>query len=66
LNYKPSIAKINKQSLSATVQEIIGEETFTKFILTNAANKEIDEETLGIGTLAYLSNLTINGTQIEV
>ena len=66
LGYNDSKTKINKLDLASIVTEIIGEGIMTNFNLVNENGKEIDEETLGIGTLAYLSSLTINGTSIEV
>lgn len=66
LNYKQNAAKINKLALSALVSEIIGDGTFTDFSLKNAAGTEINEESLGIGCLAYMRALTINGSTIEI
>jgi len=60
LNYPAENAKINKNSLSALVQNVIGNNTFTTFSLLNAEDQEIDEESLGIGSLAYLAKLTVN------
>ena len=67
LNYKIAGAKINKQSLSSIVSEIIGESnSFTNISLKNSSNTEISEEVLGVGCLAYLSSLTINGSTITL
>lgn len=67
LNYKLAKAKINRLSLSSIVNEIIGESnSFTDFSLKNANNTEISEEILGVGCLAYLSSLTINGSTITL
>lgn len=66
LNYKVSNSKINRLALSAVVSEIIGDETFTNFILKNEAGTSIEEATLGIGCLAYLSQLDINGVRITL
>ena len=64
LNYPVSNSKINKLQLSADVNEVIGDETFTSFVLKNAKGEEIDEAILGIGSLAYLSSLKINNVSI--
>ena len=66
LNYKVSNSKINRLALSAVVSEIIGDETFTNFILKNEEGTSIEEATLGIGCLAYLSQLDINGVRITL
>lgn len=60
LNYPAENAKINKNSLSALVQNVIGNNTFTTFSLLNAEDQEIDEESLDIGCLAYLAKLIVN------
>ena len=60
LNYPASNAKINRGQLSGAVTEIIGEETFTSFLLKNSEGSTIEETTLGIGCLAYLDVLKIN------
>lgn len=60
LNYPASNAKINRGQLSGAVTEIIGEETFTSFLLKNSEGNTIEETTLGIGCLAYLDVLKIN------
>lgn len=64
LNYSVSNSKINKLQLSADINEVIGEETFTSFVLKNAQGESIDETILGIGSLAYLSSLKINNTVV--
>ena len=67
LGYKLAGAKINKLALSSIVSEIIGDSnSFTGFSLKNSSNTEINEETLGVGCLAYLSSLTINGSTITL
>ena len=55
-----------KVATLSIVQETIGDETFTSFSLKNSKNEEIAETTLGVGCLAYLANLKINGTQIDL
>lgn len=66
LDYKLSNAKINRASLIGDITDIIGEETFTSFVLKNESGQSIEESTLGIGSLAYLSRLTINGSNITL
>ena len=67
LNYGLAGAKINKLALSSIVSEIIGDNnSFTGFSLKNSSSTEISEETLGVGCLAYLSSLTINGSSISL
>ena len=66
LGYKLSNAKINRASLIGDITDIIGEETFTSFVLKNESGQSIEESTLGIGSLAYLSKLTINGSNITL
>lgn len=64
LGYTEANALINKNALLTMVQNLIGSNTFTSFTLLNADNESIDEESLGIGALAYLSKLTINNEVI--
>lgn len=66
LDYSEANAKINKQQLSAAVFNVIENETFTTIILKDEEGNSIEETTLGIGCLAYLSNLSINGETITV
>lgn len=66
LDYGLSNAKINKIQLSSACTGVIDSETFTTFILKDSSDKSIDETTLGIGSLAYLSKLTINGEDVEL
>lgn len=66
LDYNEADAKINKQYLSSAVTSVISPETFTTITLKDANNNSIDETTLGIGSLAYLSSLNINGTNVSV
>lgn len=65
LGYSPALAKINKIQLSSACNEIINGETFTSFILKDKNGVSVDESTLGIGGLAYLASLTINGEVIN-
>lgn len=62
LGYPISGAKINSGQLNAATVEAIEGETFTSFVLKDEDDNVITEATLGIGCLAYLSELTINGT----
>lgn len=66
LNYNIANAKINTYALSNVVSEIIGNETFTTFKVLNSDNEEIMEETLGVGELPYLQELTINGVKVTI
>ena len=66
LDYGVSNARINKIQLSSACTGVIASETFTTFILKDSFDKSIDETTLGIGSLAYLSKLTINGEDVEL
>ena len=66
LNYNEANAKINSISLASEIQQIIGNETFTGFELRDATGKVIIEDVLGIGCLAYLSELNINGSKITL
>lgn len=66
LDYKLSNAKVNRASLIGDITALIGEETFTSFVLKNESGQSIEESTLGIGSLAYLSQLTINGSNITL
>ena len=66
LNYNEANAKINSISLASEIQQIIGNETFTGFELRNAAGQTIIEDVLGVGCLAYLSELNINGSKITL
>ena len=66
LNYSEADAKINKQQLSREVSNAIGNETFTTIELKNADDVSLDETSLGIGSLAYMSQLIINGVIINL
>lgn len=60
LGYPETNAKINKLQLSSSCTEVIESESFTSFLLKDSEGVAIDEATLGIGCLAYLSELKIN------
>lgn len=64
LNYSEANAKINKNALVTITQNIIGSNTFSTFTLLNNEGVEINEESLGIGSLAYLKKLTINNAAV--
>lgn len=66
LNYKASNAKINKLSLSADISSVIDDQTFTDFELIDDNGNNITEATLGIGCLAYLKELYINGSKVTL
>lgn len=66
LDYSLSNARINKQQLSSAISGVIETETFTRIILRDEEDNSIDETTLGIGCLAYLSQLTINGEDVPL
>lgn len=61
LNYSISNAKINRVALSSACTEVIGEATITSFLLKDAEGNSLNEDILGIGCLAYLDKLQING-----
>jgi len=66
IGYTSADALINSIQLSSIVQNIIGSETFTNFQLLNADNSVILTDILGIGCLAYLNSLIINGTTVAL
>ena len=61
LNYPVSNAKINRVSLSSACMEVIGEASLTSFLLKDKNGNTLNEDILGIGCLAYLDKLQING-----
>ncbi len=61
LDYPESKAKTNAPELTAACMGVIDGETFTSFVLKNESGATINEAILGIGSLFYLKNLTING-----
>jgi len=66
LNYKAAKAKISRTNLSSIVYEILEEQTFTDFELFDSTGKPITETTLGVGSLAYLYELYINGSKVTI
>jgi len=68
IGYTEQDSLINANQLSAIVQDIINTEngTFISFTLKNTSDEIILLDYLGIGALAYLNSLTINGSAIEL
>ncbi|HSQ98087.1 MAG TPA: baseplate J/gp47 family protein [Rickettsiales bacterium] len=68
LGYTVNNATINSNQLSSTVQNIIdtNDGSFTSFSLKNSNNEVILTDVLGIGSLAYLGELKINGSTIDI
>ena len=52
--------------ISSIVQNTIDTGSFTSFTLSNISNTTILTDTLGIGALAYLNSLTINGSYVSL
>lgn len=66
LGYTKQDATINASKLNAAVQnaiEVYGG-TYNSFVLKNSSGTAINEEILGIGCLAYLEKLKINGVDV--
>ncbi|HSQ97215.1 MAG TPA: baseplate J/gp47 family protein [Rickettsiales bacterium] len=68
LSYTVNNATINSNQLSSIVQNIIdsSDGSFTSFSLKNSDDELILTDVLGIGCLAYLSELKINGSTIDL
>ncbi|CDE59218.1 putative bacteriophage tail protein GP47 Mu-like protein [Fusobacterium sp. CAG:439] len=66
LGYTKQDATINSGKLNAAVQNAIDTDggTYTSFVLKNSAGEIINEDILGIGSLAYLEKLKINGVDV--
>lgn len=64
LNYDESEAKVNKQQLSRVISNAIENATFTTIELKDKDGNSINETTLGIGCLAYMTQLKINGVVV--
>jgi baseplate J-like protein len=60
MDYSVANSRINNPELSAACLSVLDGETFTSFVLKNTARSIINEEYLGIGSLAYLRTLKIN------
>lgn len=61
MDYSVANSRINQPELSAACLSVLNGETFTSFVLKNSTGGVINEEYLGIGSLAYLRTLKING-----
>lgn len=68
LGYSINNATINSNQLNSVVQNIIDsvDGSFTSFSLKNLNNEIILTDVLGIGCLAYLGELKINGSTISI
>lgn len=66
LNYNVANAKISRTNLSSIVYEILDDQTFTDFELFDSTGNPIMETTLGVGSLAYLYELYINGSKVTI
>ena len=66
IGYTAQDALINANQLSAIVQNIIDTGSFENFVLKNGNGDIITADTLGIGCLAYLNSLKINGSIIAL
>lgn len=66
LGYVVANAKISRTNLSSIVYEILDDQTFTDFELFDSNGNPIIETTLGIGSLAYLNELYINGSKVTI
>ena len=66
LGYTKQDATINASKLNAAVQNAIDTDGggYSSFVLKNSADEVINEDILGIGCLAYLEKLKINGVDI--
>lgn len=66
LGYTKQDATINASKLNAAVQNAIDADggTYSSFVLKNSGGEVINEDILGIGCLAYLEKLKINGVDI--
>lgn len=61
LDYPVAKARITNPELSAACMNVLEGEIFTSFILKDELGNIINEKILGIGSLAYLRRLKING-----
>lgn len=68
LGYTVNQATINSNQLSAIVQNLISsvDGAFTSFSLKNSNNETILTDVLGVGCLAYLGELKINNSSINL
>lgn len=67
IGYTEQDAQINSNTLNGEVQNIVKDYkgSYSSFKLLNTEDEEISEYYLGIGELAYLNKLSINGSDIE-
>lgn len=63
LNYSSNNARINLYDITSVIKDVIGEESFSSISL-KMNNQSITEYILGVGELAYLAELNINGTKV--
>lgn len=68
IGYTEQDARVNAQEISAIVQSVAKNNggSFSNFQLKDGEDTEITESILGIGALAYLERLTINGADISL
>lgn len=68
IGYTEQEARVNAQEISAIVQEVVKSNggSFNNFKLKDGQDAEISEKILGIGELAYLERLTVNGAEISL
>jgi len=68
IGYTEQDARVNAQEISALVQNVVKNNggSFSNFQLKDGQDNEISETILGIGALAYLERLTINGADIRL
>lgn len=68
IGYTEQDARVNAQEISAIVQNVVKNNggSFSNFQLKDGEDTEITESILGIGALAYLERLTINGADISL
>ena len=68
IGYSEQDARVNAQEISAIVQNVIKSNggSFNSFQLKNGEDVEITETILGIGSLAYLEKLKVNGSDISL
>lgn len=67
IGYTEQDAQINSNTLNGEIQNIVNayKGSYSSFKLLNSEDEEISEYYLGIGELAYLNKLSINGSDIE-
>lgn len=67
IGYTEQDAQINSNTLNGEIQNIVKgyKGSYSSFKLLNTEDEEISEYYLGIGELAYLNKLSINGSDIE-